>query len=248
MIVEVANQVVLITGSSRGIGNKLAECFAAENAHVIINYNESRQSAFELYDKITSKHKQKCLCIKADINNAKEIDDLSERIIKTFGRIDVLINNAGINADNSIENMAEEDWRNVVDVNLTGTFLVSKSISKYMIRQRKGKIINIASFKGQEGSKGQINYCASKAGILGLTKSMAKDLGKYNISVNAICPGLIITDLNRNCVDKIDCAKACSVLGIENTLDDLLNFIVFLASEKVNGVSGRVFNLDSRIN
>lgn len=248
MLVEITDKVVLITGSSRGIGNRLAERFAEEKAHVVINYNKSYEKACELYNKITSKESKKCLIIKADVTKTAEVDYLSECIINNFGRIDILINNAGINADNNIEDMTEKEWKNVIDINLTGTFLMSKSVAKYMILQKKGKIINITSLKGQEGSKNQTNYCASKAGIIGLTKSMAKDLGKYNISVNAICPGFIITDLNRNNKSKADRAKESSVLSIEHTLDDLLNFIIYLSSDKVNGVSGRIFNLDSRIN
>ena len=158
-----------------------------------------------------------------------------------------MINNAGKNDDDFVLFLSEERWDNVIDTNLKGTFLCSKYFGKKMIQDKRGKIINIASLKGQLGSEGQTNYAASKAGIIALTKSMAKEMGKMNVSVNAICPGYIKTDLNRTNSYKCKIAEEMSALKIEFGLEDFVNFVVFIASDYVQGISGQVFNIDSRI-
>lgn len=144
--------------------------------------------------------------------------------------------------------MPEEQWRKVLDVNLTGTYLCSRAFSKAMVQQKNGKIINIASLKGEEGCEGQVNYSASKAGLFGFTKALAKELGKFNISVNAVCPGFIVTDLNRHDEKKKKIAEGRSLLSISDSLTTLTDYLIYMSSDNFVGVSGRIFNLDSRIN
>lgn len=246
MKVDVSNKVIVITGSSRGIGKELAKAFAKEQSKVVINYLHSENEALQLYDEILV-YNPNCIKVKADVTKQEDVLKLYYETISAFKKVDVLINNAGICLDNPIQLMDEKQWRMVLDVNLTGAYLCSRAFSKAMIYQQNGKIINIASLKGQEGSEGQVNYCASKAGLIGFTKSLAKELGKFNISVNAVCPGFIVTDLNRHNEKKQIAAEQRSVLKMHSILDDLLNFIIYISSDKFTGVSGRVFNLDSRI-
>lgn len=246
MKVDVSNKVVVITGSSRGIGSELALAFAKEKAIVVINYCHSKEKAEAIYRQVLE-YSPNSIMICADVTDTHDVTAMCHKVLKSLGRVDILINNAGICDDNSIHMMSFNQWKNVIDVNLTGTFLCCKEFSKIMIKQHTGKIINIASLKGQEGSSKQVNYSASKAGVISLTKALAKELGKYNIAVNAICPGFIVTDLNRNSEYKTTKAISQSTLSIENTLKDLINFIIFFSSNNVSSVSGRVFNLDSRV-
>lgn len=246
MNIDLINKVVLVTGSSRGIGKELVRAFANENSKVIINYNNSENEAQLLYDEII-KNNNECILIKADITKPDEVKNMCKQVMTKFGKIDILINNAGICDDNLLQLMPIEQWNAVLNVNLTGTYLCCRTFSKIMIKQGYGKIINIASLKGQEGSTGQVNYCTSKAGLVGFTKSLAKELGKYNILVNAVCPGFITTDLNRHDEIKKKIAINKSILPIKYALNDLINFILYMSSDKFLGVSGRTFNIDSRL-
>ena len=246
MNIDVSNKVIVITGASKGIGGELAKMFAAERAIVIMNYYNSKAEAENIFNEVV-KVSPFSLLIRADVRNPSDVSAMYHEVIRKVGHIDVLINNAGICDDNFIQMMPLEQWQKVIDVNLTGTFLCCREFSKIMITRNKGKIINIASLKGQEGTASQVNYAASKAGILGFTKALSKELGKYNISVNAICPGFIVTDLNRHNEQKKECAERRSLLTPAYSLEDLINFILFMSSNKVKGVSGRVFNLDSRL-
>ena len=246
MNVNLSKLVVVITGASRGIGRALAIAFAKEQAYVVINYNRSCIEAEELKDEINIYNKN-CLFVQADITRKEDVSKLYTETMQKFGKVDVLINNAGICEDNLIQLMSEKQWQKVIDTNLTGVFLCSRAFSKAMIHQKKGKIINISSIKGQEGSPGQVNYSATKAGIIGFSKALAKELGYFNIGVNTICPGFIVTDLNRHNMEKKRIAENRSALKIHSALENLINFTIFLAWEKTDGISGQVFNLDSRI-
>lgn len=246
MLIDLSNKVVVVTGSSRGIGSELVREFAKEKARVVINYYKSEREGMELYDEIVGTNAE-CMLIKCNVKDRISVKNMFEKIIERFGRIDVLINNAGICMDSPVFSMSYEQWQDVIDVNLTGTYLCCQEASCYMKSQKYGKIINIASIKGQEGCAFQPNYCASKAGVIGLTKSLAKELGKHNIQVNAVCPGFITTDLNKDSVDKKCIAKNKSILSIDHSLSDLINFLIYMSSDSVNGVTGRIFNIDSRI-
>ena len=246
MDLKLEGKVIVITGSSRGIGRELIKQFAKEKSKIVINYFHSEHEAEELYKEILSINPH-CIKVKADVTKMEEVLLLKNESISAFGKVDVLINNAGICADNNIGMLDEKQWNRVLDVNLTGVYLCCKVFSQTMANQKYGKIINISSLKGQEGCVGQSNYSVSKAGIIALSKTLAKELGLFNISVNAICPGFIVTDLNRHRIDKKAIAESRSLLSIENNLQDLVNFILYASSDKMVGVSGQVFNIDSRI-
>ncbi len=243
---ELSNKVVVVTGSSRGIGRELIIKLALEGASVVINYKDNYEKALKLFRYVNNFNK-KCLLVQADVSKEDEVKRLYKETIEKFNSVDVLINNAGICSDNYIQFMSLEQWDEVINTNLRSVFLCSRIFSKAMIKRRHGKIINVSSIKGLLGSEGQCNYSASKAGVVGLTKSLAKELGAFNISVNAICPGFIVTDLNRESSNKARIAQEMSVLNVNNSLNDLLNFVVYMSSEKLKGVSGQVFSLDSRI-
>jgi len=247
MIVDISDKVVVITGSSKGIGRELAKAFAKENAKIVINYCHSKSVAEKLFEEVKAINSE-CLLIRADVTKPEEVSKMHRETIKAFGRVDILINNAGLCEDNSIQMMPLQQWQRVIDVNLTGIFLCSREFSKSMIMNKSGKIINIASLKGQEGSAGQVNYSASKAGVIGFTKALAKELGQYNIAVNAICPGFIVTDMNRHNEEKLYVAQQKSVLNLGLELQGLIGMVLFMSSDIVKCVSGQVFNIDSRIN
>lgn len=246
MDVSLRDKVILVTGSSRGIGREIALKCAKEGAKVIVNYHENRDAAKSVSD-LLEKSSYEHLLIKADVTNELDVARLYRESVRRFGQIDVLINNAGKCDDNYIQFMDIQRWKEIIDVNLTSTYLCSRIVSKSMIAKRKGKIINIASLKGQLGSEGQCNYAASKAGVIGLTKSLAKEMGNFGIAVNAVCPGFIVTDLNRKNKNKIKIAERMSTLSCKKSLDDFLSFVVLLCSDQISGISGQVFNLDSRI-
>lgn len=247
MNVNLKGKVVLVTGSSRGLGREMVIRFAKEKASVVINYCKNEQVARELYAQICE-YNSNCLLVRADVTKEQEVQKLYRQAMKKFGKIDVLINNAGKCSDNYVQFMNLEQWNEVLVTNLTSVYLCSRAFSKKMIANRNGKIINIASLKGQLGSEGQCNYAASKAGVIGLTKSLAKEMGTYGVSVNAICPGFIVTDLNRMNSNKAEIAEQMSILRDKRSLEDFLSFVMLLSSDELIGISGQVFNLDSRIN
>lgn len=240
------NKVVVITGASKGLGKALALNIAKFGGRVVINYYHDKLAAESIEQEIEELGGE-CFLYRADISNENQVQQMYKNVISKYGKVDVLINNAGINNDDYIHWLSTERWNSVIKTNLEGTFLCSKYFSKNMIHNRNGKIINIASLKGQLGAEGQSNYSASKAAIIALTKSMAKEMGEVNISVNAVCPGYIKTDINRTNRKKYDIAKKMSVLQNEFGLSDFVNFVTFMSSDLIKGVSGQVFNIDSRI-
>lgn len=247
MNVSLNGRVVVVTGSSRGLGREMVIRFAKEGASVVINYCQNRECALELYKNI-GRYNSNCLLVQADVTREEDVQKLYKLTMNEFGKVDVLINNAGTCDDNYVQFMSLEQWNNVLRTNLTSIYLCSRIFSKKMIANGRGKIINIASLKGQLGSEGQCNYAASKAGVIGLTKSLAKEMGELGISVNAICPGFIVTDLNRMNSNKAEIAERMSILRDKRSLEDFLSFVLMLSSDELIGISGQVFNLDSRIN
>lgn len=243
---ELGHKVIVITGSSRGLGKALALNFAKAGASVVINYCKSKENATDLLKEIEEFNK-KCMMIHADVTVDSDVKNMYREVMAKYGKVDVLINNAGMNNDNYVNIMSEKQWNDVVTTNLSSVFLCSRYFSKSMIRGKNGKIINIASLKGQLGSEGQANYAASKAGIIGFSKSLAKELGKVGVSVNVICPGYIRTDMNSKNLNKREIAERMSTMSVEYGLQDFINITMFLASDLLNGVSGQVYNVDSRI-
>lgn len=246
MNIDISDKVVVITGASRGIGREIAKKFATENANVVINYFKSEEMAKSLLDEITQ-YNSNCIIVKADVSKRVDVVNLYNETIKKFGKIDILINNAGICQDDPILDLTNDKWNSVMNVNLNGVYNCTQIFIQNMVSNNFGKIINIASYKGMVGSEYQSNYCASKSAVIGFTKSIAKELGKNNIAVNAVCPGFIVTDLNRNNKEKENTAIINSTMPIKNNLNNLVNFICYLSSDNSNGISGQVFNIDSRI-
>ena len=187
-------KVVFVTGGSRGIGKEVALKFAENGYNVVINYVSDKTDVKELEKEFKEKNVQS-LILKADVTNAKEIENVVEQAIEKFGKIDVLVNNAGITKDNLLMRMSEEEFDKVIEVNLKGTFIVTKIVTRYMMKKRSGSIINLSSVVGVAGNAGQCNYSASKAGVIGFTKSLAKELASRNIRANAVAPGFIETDI-----------------------------------------------------
>ena len=196
------DKVAIVTGGTRGIGRAIALKLADHGANIVINYRNSDKEAEEL-KAILEEKGVKVLTVKCDISNFEDSKNLMDKCKEVFGKIDILVNNAGITKDTLIMRMKEEDFDNVIDVNLKGTFNCAKHASAIMLKQRFGKIINMTSVVGIAGNAGQVNYAASKAGVIGLTKSLAKELGSRGITVNAVAPGFINTDMTASLSEKV---------------------------------------------
>src|SRR6266480_2697217 len=192
---KIEGEVVVITGAGRGIGCAIAEELGHEGARVVVNYSKSKEAAEDLVARLQQDGSPEAVAIQADVSDAAQAAMLIEETVRLFGRIDVLVNNAGINIDRSMKNMSTDDWDKVIQVDLNSYFYVVKAALPYFMQQKSGKIINISSVNGQMGNFGQANYSAAKAGILGFTKTAALELARYNVTVNAICPGYIATEM-----------------------------------------------------
>lgn len=246
MNVSLENKVVVVTGSSSGIGAELAVAFARNGANVVVHYNTRAEQAEKVYEKAL-RYGTDCILIKANLAVEAQVKSLYEEVIRHYGRVDVLINNAGMCKDALCSIMSANTWKTVVETNLYSVFYCCKYFSKYMIRHNYGKIINVASYKGVVGCDGQANYSASKAGVIGLTKTLARELSAFNISVNAVCPGFILTMLNKKTPMKIAKAKQQSLMPINNNMSTLVNTMLFMSSDRFEGVTGQVIHVDSRI-
>lgn len=232
------NQVVLITGASRGIGLAIAKRFGKEKAKLALN--DIPQTEEELKKVIAEFQKEKIEAkyFLADVSKYEEVEKMMEEIKKEFGRIDVLVNNAGIIADRTLVKMTKEEWQRVIDVDLTGIFNCTKLALPLLI-PNQGKIINISSIVGERGNFGQTNYAAAKAGVIGFTKSLAKELGRFGVRVNAIAPGLIETKMTEEIPEKIkEMAKSLTSLGRFGKPEEVANVVLFLASEESSFITG----------
>ena len=238
------NKIVLVTGAGRGIGASIAKCFASEGAEVIVNYSGNDEAAQKTVDEITATGGQ-AQKYKCSVNDSESVKVMIDEIIKKFGRIDILVNNAGITKDGLMLRMTDEDFDRVIDVNLKGTFNCTKYVSKYMLKQKSGKIINISSVVGLSGNAGQVNYSASKAGIIGITKSAAKELSSRGITVNAVAPGYVDTDMTKVLSDNIrnEILKNIPLQRMGN-VEDISNCVAFLASEDASYITGQVISVD----
>ena len=238
------NKIVLVTGAGRGIGASIAKRFASEGAEVIVNYSGNDEAAQKTVDEITATGGQ-AQKYKCSVNDSESVKVMIDEIIKKFGRIDILVNNAGITKDGLMLRMTDEDFDRVIDVNLKGTFNCTKYVSKYMLKQKSGKIINISSVVGLSGNAGQVNYSASKAGIIGITKSAAKELSSRGITVNAVAPGYVDTDMTKVLSDNIrnEILKNIPLQRMGN-VEDISNCVAFLASEDDSYITGQVLSVD----
>ena len=237
-------KLALITGGSRGIGKEIALALAKEGNNIAISYGNNAESAMEVVKEIQS-FGVEAIAVKADVSIAEDVKNLIKAVEEGLGTIDILVNNAGITKDNLLIRMTEEDWDNVMDVNLKGVFLCTKAVSRSMMKKRYGKIINITSVVGITGNAGQGNYSASKAGVIGFTKSMAKELASRGIRVNAVAPGLIQTDMTNVLKDEVK-AEMLKMIPL-NTMGnpvDIANLVVFLSSEKSDYITGQIIKID----
>ena len=238
-------KTALVTGASRGIGEAIAIELAKNNADVIINYYYDKEEAQKVVERV-KKHGVNSLAVKADVSNFDEVKQMSTTIQKNFGKVDILVNNAGIVKDRTLKNMTLEEWNAVINTNLTGVFCVTKLILPLM--KEGGRIINISSIVGLYGNFGQTNYAAAKAGIIGFTKSLAKELGKNKITVNAIAPGFVKTSMTKDMpLFKKKLINYMIPLKEEAEPEDIANVVAFLASGKSRYVTGAVINVDGGI-
>ena len=239
------NKVVLMTGASRGIGKSTATEFAKNNYNIVINYNNNKEAAEDLKNKLKSKYNIECLAIKADVSNEQEVDNMIEDVINTFGRIDVLVNNAGIAQDTLLEDKTKEMFQKTLNINLIGTFLVSKKVSKYMLKEKKGCIINISSTNGIDTYYPySIDYDASKAGVISLTKNLAVELAPY-IRVNSVAPGWVNTEMNKD-LDKEFINKETKKILLNRFAnpEEIAKVIYFLASDSASYINGEIIKVD----
>mgnify|MGYP000380790708 FL=1 len=234
----------VITGASRGIGKCIATKFAKEGANIVINYRNNEEEALKVKQELEDLGSQ-VLVVKADVSELEQAENLIKEAKKEFGRVDILVNNAGITKDNLIIRMKEEDFDSVIKTNLKGAFNCLKAVTPIMLKQKYGKIVNMASVVGVVGNPGQVNYCASKAGLIGMTKSLAKEIGSRNITVNAIAPGFIDTDMTKILSDDQK-KKILSQIPLNKfgNVEDIANVALFLGSENSNYITGQVIHVD----
>lgn len=238
------NKVAFITGGTRGIGRQIAVTLAKEGYDIAVNYmtlsDEVENTKVEI-----EKAGVRCVTVCGDVSKFEDTENMVKEVMNEFGRIDVLVNNAGITKDMLIMRMKKEDFESVIDVNLVGTFNVTKNVIPYMMKQRNGRIINVSSVVGISGNAGQTNYSASKAGIIGFTKSLAKEVGSRNILVNAVAPGFIATRMTEVLKDEVkeEISKTIPLKRM-GTPQDVANVVKFLASDDSSYITGQVINID----
>ena len=237
-------KVAFITGGSRGIGKEVATKFAENGYNIVINYVSDKTNVEQLRNEWESKG-VKTLILKADVTKIEEVENVVKTAIDTIGKIDVLVNNAGITRDNLLMRMSEEEFDKVIETNLKGTFIVTKAVTKYMMKKRSGSIINLSSVVGVAGNAGQCNYSASKAGVIGFTKSVAKELASRNIRANAVAPGFIETDMTAVLSDAVKENIHNQIpLKRMGTAKEVANLIYFLGSDESSYITGQVINID----
>jgi 3-oxoacyl-[acyl-carrier protein] reductase len=238
---QLENHIAFITGARRGIGRAIALKFAQEGADVVL---VARSAPEELAEEIRALGR-KALALAVDVSDADAVEAAIKQAAKEFGKIDILVNNAGIAQDGLLLRMKLEQWQNVLDVNLSGAFYATKAVARFMLKAERGRIINISSVIGQMGNAGQANYAASKAGLIGFTKSVAKELGSRGITVNAIAPGFITTDMTSEMSEEAKAQLIGSIpLGTLGEPEDVAELALFIASPKSKYITGQVLNVD----
>lgn len=237
-------KVALVTGAGRGIGRQIALTLAAQNSFVIVNYNGSKDKAEETVSEIKAAGGD-AVCYKCNVSDFEECQQMITAIIKEYKHIDILVNNAGITRDGLIMKMSEDDYDAVLDTNLKGTFNTIRHMSRYFLKQKSGRIINISSVSGILGNAGQANYSASKAGVIGLTKAVARELASRGITVNAVAPGFVDTDMTDALSDSAKENLISQIpLGRTGKPQDIANAVLFLASDAAGYITGQVLSVD----
>ncbi len=241
---DISGRFALVTGASKGIGKasalRLGEC----GVHVAVNYNRSLADAEDTVEQLAA-YGVRAFCVKGDVSNLDEVNSMVDEVTERFGQIDILVNNAGIISDSLLIRMSDKAWEDVISTNLNGTFYCTRSVLRGMIRRRWGRIINIGSVVGIRGNIGQVNYSASKAGIIGFTKALAKEVASRNITVNTVTPGYINTDT----VDVLPQATKDRIMtwipqGHFGEVDDVAHMVAFIASEKARYMTGQIVSID----
>ncbi len=236
-------RTILVTGGSRGIGRGICLAFARSGNHIYFNYSSAGEAAAQT-EKLVAEAGGTATGIQVNVASEKEVMDFVARALDETGRVDVLVNNAGITRDGLIVRMKEADWEAVLNVNLKGAFLCTKAVTKPMMKQRYGRIINVSSVVGVSGNPGQANYVASKAGIIGLTKGVARELASRGITANVVAPGYIETDMTADLPDKAKDAMVSQIpLGRSGTPEDIAAAVVFLASDQAAYITGQVLHV-----
>jgi 3-oxoacyl-[acyl-carrier protein] reductase len=238
------DQVVLVTGGTRGIGRAISLEFAKKGAKLVVNYTSSEEKAKALVEELEALGCE-AIAVQADVSKDEDAQRLTSEAVKRFGRIDVLVNNAGITRDNLLIRMKEADWDDVMNVNLKGTFLMSKAVGKLMLKQRSGVMVNLTSVVGIMGNAGQANYSASKAGVIGLTKSLAREFASRGVRVNAVAPGYILTDMTSVLSEDAISNFASQIpLSRPGTPEDVAKVVCFLSSQDSAYMTGQVIHVD----
>ncbi|GAA0460998.1 3-oxoacyl-[acyl-carrier-protein] reductase [Alkalibacillus silvisoli] len=237
-------KAALVTGASRGIGKAIALELAKQGANVVVNYAGSKNKALAVVDEIKQLG-QDAIAIQANVSEADEVKDLIKQTIDQFGSLDILVNNAGITRDNLLMRMKEDEFDEVIDTNLKGVFNCVKGVTRQMMKQRKGKIINVASIVGVTGNPGQVNYVAAKAGVIGMTKTVAKELAPRHVNVNAVAPGFIATDMTDELSDEAK-QQMYDLIPLDRLgePEDVAKVVRFLASDDANYMTGQTIHVD----
>ncbi|ANU19676.1 3-oxoacyl-[acyl-carrier-protein] reductase [Planococcus plakortidis] len=241
---RLTGKTAIVTGASRGIGAAIARRFAEEGANIVVNYSGSQEKAEAVVAEIEQAG-GKAVAVKANVADAEAVKALADVAMKEFGSIDILVNNAGITRDNLMMRMKEDEWDDVINTNLKGVFLCTKAVTRQMMKQRAGRIVNIASIVGVMGNAGQANYVAAKAGVIGLTKTTARELASRGITANAVAPGFITTDMTEKLGDDVQSSMLAQIpLARFGAPEDVANAALYLASDEASYVTGQTLHLD----
>ena len=241
---DLSGKVALVTGGSRGIGRSICRQLAEQGAAVAINYNQSAEQAEDLRQKIEAAG-GKVITVQADVRKPDEVERMMEAAVAELGRLDVLVNNAGFNRDTLILRMSLQDWDEVMELNLRAVFICTKAVLRTMMRQRWGRIINIGSVSGLAGNAGQANYAAAKAGLVGFTRAVAREMGSRNITSNLVMPGLVITELTKDIRQEIrEGVERRLIVKRDGKPEDISACVVYLASDEAEYITGQVLSVD----
>lgn len=241
---KLEGKAALVTGASRGIGREIALELARQGADVAVNYSGSEERANQVVAEIKEMGRN-AIAVQCDVSNSESVASMVKDTIDAFGKLDILVNNAGITKDNLLMRMKEDEWDDVININLKGVFLCTKAVTRQMMKQRNGRIINISSIVGVSGNPGQANYVAAKSGVIGLTKTTAKELSSRGITVNAVAPGFITTDMTDKLQDEVKEVMLKQIpLARFGEPSDIANVVVFLASEDSRYMTGQTLHVD----